>query len=288
MEQALQIALAIDSSVAATTANNLAVQAVMEGDMVRADELYLESARLADRLGDRSSLRFVRTNIAWCAFMRGRWDEALPEVNAFIAECEAGSPHTNEPMARMVRGSIREARGDATGALDDHRHGVELARTGDWVVQVGTSCVLAATYLRHGEREAASSLVHEVTPLISEYGMHGALVNVAHLLEPNDAAKLRSAVEATPADVGERWRAAVLLQLDRDLLGAADLLAEIGTLPVEAELRLYAGERLLADGNISAQAELTKALAFFRSVHASYFVERAEALLAPRAQRDSA
>jgi hypothetical protein len=118
--------------------------------------------------------------------------------------------------------------------------------------------------------------------------MHGALTNIAHLVERKDAAELRSAVEATSADVGRRWRGAVLLELDGDLLGAADLLAEMGVLPVEAELRLYAGERLLADGNVSAEAELAKALAFFRSVDASYFADRAEALLAAHAQRDSA
>jgi class 3 adenylate cyclase/tetratricopeptide (TPR) repeat protein len=288
MERALEIALAIDSPVAATTVNNMAVQAVMNGDIPRADELNLESARLSERLGDRSSLRFVRTNIAWSAFMCGRWDEALAEVNAFIAECEAGSPHTNEAMARMVRGSIREARGDAAGALTDHRQAVELARSGDWVVRVGASCLLAATLFRRGELEAASSLVHEVIPVVGEFGMHGALTNIAHLVERKDAAELRSAVEATSADVGRRWRGAVLLELHGDLPGAADLLAEMGVLPVEAELRLYAGERLLADGNMSAEVELAKALAFFRSVDASYFADRAEALLAAHAQRDSA
>ncbi len=287
MERALEIALAIDSPVAATTVNNMAVQAVIDGDIARADELNLESARLSERLGDRSSLRFVRTNIAWSAYMCGRWDESLAEVNAFIAECEAGSPHTNEAMARMVRGSIREARGDAAGALADHRRAVELARSGDWVVRVGASCLLAATYFRRGELEAASSLVREVAPVIGEFGMHGALTNIAHLVEPKDAAELRSAVEQTSADVGRRWRSAVILELDGDLLGAADQLAEMGVLPVEAELRLYAGEHLLADGDMSGETELARALAFFRSVDASYFAEHVEALLA-EAQRDSA
>jgi hypothetical protein len=56
----------------------------------------------------------------------------------------------------------------------------------------------------------------------------------------------------------------------------------------EARHRLHAGERLLASGQrATGDVELQKVLDFYRSVGATAFVERAEALLA-EAQRDSA
>ena len=56
-----------------------------------------------------------------------------------------------------------------------------------------------------------------------------------------------------------------------------------------AEARLAAAEHLLAHGRqAEGEAELEKALAFFRSIGATLFVERGEALLANAAYSDSA
>ena len=53
MERALEIALAVDSPIAGTIVNNLAVEAFSVGDMGRAEELYAESMQISERLGDR-------------------------------------------------------------------------------------------------------------------------------------------------------------------------------------------------------------------------------------------
>jgi hypothetical protein len=54
--------------------------------------------------------------------------------------------------------------------------------------------------------------------------------------------------------------------------------------PHEAHARLRAAERLRADGrHAEADEQLTPALAFFRSVAASRYVRRGEALLAATA-----
>jgi tetratricopeptide (TPR) repeat protein len=267
MERAVELALAIDSPVAATTVNNLAVHAVVEGDLARADELYAESARLAERLGDRSSMRFVRTNVAWSGYMRGRWVEAFAEADAFIAECENGSPHTNEVMARLVRGTIREARGDILGAVSDLSQALELARSGASVELVAALCLLAAVHYRADEADSASTLVNEVVPLVRKHGTHGAVTNIAHLVSSEDARKLRAAIEHTPRKVGRAWRAAILRELDGDFVGAADALAKMGSVSLEAEQRFYAGKQLLERGDIQGgEAELAKACAFFESV----------------------
>jgi hypothetical protein len=99
MEQALEIALAIDSPIAGTIVNNLAAYASLAGDFARTDELYGEAARLAERYGDASSIRFIRGNQIWMDFMLGRWDRALESADAFIAECESGSRHTLETVS---------------------------------------------------------------------------------------------------------------------------------------------------------------------------------------------
>jgi hypothetical protein len=57
---------------------------------------------------------------------------------------------------------------------------------------------------------------------------------------------------------------------------------------IEAEVRFAAAEALLEEGRTAeGLAELEKALAFYRSVRATFFLERGEALPAA-AQRDSA
>ena len=111
MERALEIALAADSPVAATIVNNLAVYATFAGDFRRTDELYAEAMRLGERYGDAASVRFVRGNRIWLDFMLGRWDRALESADAFIAECEAGSPHTLEHFrARSACGTLARPR----------------------------------------------------------------------------------------------------------------------------------------------------------------------------------
>ncbi|MBA3332983.1 MAG: hypothetical protein H0U30_03240, partial [Actinobacteria bacterium] len=62
---------------------------------------------------------------------------------------------------------------------------------------------------------------------------------------------------------------------------AAELYAEAGILLFEAEARLRAAEQLLSAGRAAeGEVQLEKALAFYRSVGATLFVERGEALLA--------
>ena len=61
--------------------------------------------------------------------MLGRWDRALESADAFIAECEAGSPHTLEYVAREIRSALWLARGDQDAALRDQLQAFESAQT---------------------------------------------------------------------------------------------------------------------------------------------------------------
>jgi tetratricopeptide (TPR) repeat protein len=65
---------------------------------------------------------------------------------------------------------------------------------------------------------------------------------------------------------------------------AADICVEIGVVPHQAYSRLRAAEKLVLEGRrAEADAQLRRALEFYRSVGASFFIREAEALMAESA-----
>ena len=78
-----------------------------------------------------------------------------------------------------------------------------------------------------------------------------------------------------------KWVDAGLALGRSDLAAAVELSAEIGSKPEEAEARLQlAASLVLAGRRDEADAELAKALAFYRSVDAGARIREAESLLA--------
>jgi thioredoxin-like negative regulator of GroEL len=85
-------------------------------------------------------------------------------------------------------------------------------------------------------------------------------------------------IEAAPAGL---FKDAALAQLAGDFERAAEIFAELGSAPGEADARLRAARNLIDSGrHAEGQAELRQALVFYRSVGATFFIHRAEALLA--------
>ena len=290
IERALDLALEIETPLATGVAANLAIQFMFDGNIQRGAELWAESLRLAERFGDEASRVFLSASVLWLAYAEGRWDQALEGADAFITKCETGSPHTSEWLARITRGCIREARGDAAGALADHLRGVEVAREIQNPVYLAeTLANCAATLAGQGDRDRALVMLHEVVGLTREHGMCSGLAICGLFAdELGMADELGAAIEKAPGAEFRGWQDVFLLVLAGDLRAAAERFAAMGNATFEARQRLHAGERLLASGQRAAgDVELQKALAFYRSVGATFFVERAEALLA-NAQRDSA
>src|SRR5262249_30800290 len=152
--------------------------------------------------------------LIWSDYMRGRWDSALASADAFIEECESGSPHVMEWMARTIRGSVRQAQGAPDEALADHRRAVELTReAGESIQDVMAGSILAATLCMRGELDAARALLAEAIPAVRQYGAHGMLESVApYASELGLADELRAAVEASPHS--HAWAAIIVRQLD--------------------------------------------------------------------------
>ncbi len=83
---------------------------------------------------------------------------------------------------------------------------------------------------------------------------------------------------------GEAWLRAGVAYVSGEFSQAADLYAEMGTVPGEADARLRAAEQLVKAGQrAKAEPELQRALALWRSVGATAYVREGEALLAASA-----
>jgi class 3 adenylate cyclase/tetratricopeptide (TPR) repeat protein len=290
MERALAIAMEADAPVASTIVNNLAVYALYRGELHRADELYGEAQRLAERYGDGSSVRFVRANRIWLDFMLGRWEQSFANASVFIAECKS-LPHVQEGNTRQVRAAMLWARGEFDTAREDENAALALARetgdTGQLIAALSFVCSNLADESRYAE---ASPYVDELVPLVRSFGTHGALIRVGAFAEQLGAGEaLRAALEeAGSGPAVFRWRPAINAVLAGDLPGAADVVAEAGNVALEAFTRHYGGLRLLGVGRTAeGEAQLARALAFHRRVGAAHYVATAEEALAD-AQSESA
>ena len=287
LQQGLEIALEADSPIAATTLNNIAVLAIWEGAWRRAYELYPQAERIAERFGDRDGLRFVRGNRIFAACALGYWDEAIADADVFIAEC-AASPHYAEGIVREARTSLRLARGDVKGAEEDRKWTLEQAhRVQDPQRLLPTLAAAAVSFVLLDEEDCARTAADEAIALAQEHvhltsaASHLALV--AGRLGVHD--QLRELAELSPEGP---WKNVTVAAVQGDLKRAGDFYAEIGVPTFEALARLLGGEDLIQAGRrTEGEAELQRALAFYRSVGATFLIERGERLLA-QAQSASA
>ena len=285
LERAVEIGRAANSPMTAGALNNLGV-VIDTIDVRRVQTLYREGIREAERFGDLRLLRFLRGNIIPTNWILGEWDDALATADDFIAECEQ-SPHILEGPSRVFRGYIRLARGHRAEALEDFRRGLELARDAreDPQSLIPALIRFAWANLQIGRVEEARAAFAEAMPLLEKhpYARPWALPEVA--VELSETSAVREILAGLPPSPGYK---AMLALLDGEFEKASELYAEAGILVFEAEARLRAAEQLLAAGQrAEGEAELERALSFYRSVGATLFVERGEALLAS-AQSESA
>jgi tetratricopeptide (TPR) repeat protein len=277
LERAVEVGRASNSPMTAGALNNLGV-VIDTIDLRRVQALYREAMHEAERFGDRRMLRFLRGNIIPTTWILGEWDDALAAANDFIAEC-AESPHILEGVSRQIRGYIELARGHGDATLVDFRRGVEFAREAEGPESlIPTLLRIAWAYLQLGRVSDAQTAFAEVTPLLEKYPYARPWLLPEVAVQLGEASTVRKILEGLPPRPGYRAMVAVLDGADGE---ASELYAEAGMLLFEAEARLRAAEQLFAAGRKDdADAELDKALSFYRSVGATLFIERGEALLA--------
>ena len=261
--------------------NNLANMHWRLGEL-EAASASLKKARAAnERFGYAGGLKWLVGEGMLDHHLRGEWEEALAIAGKVIAAA-TNSPHYHEGPARMLRSEILLGRGEVDAALTDSARGLELAReAGDGQV-VGPALVdraralVAAGRAQEGDRLLAEDLTehdlanpwqHQLPLLLAELGRGHEFL-----------AALGDDAPATP------WIEAGRAVASRDFAKAAAVYAAIGARAPEAQARLLHAEALVRDGRrTEADAELDAALTYFRSVRATAFTRRGEALLAATA-----
>jgi tetratricopeptide (TPR) repeat protein len=261
---------------------NLASVTFQMGRPQRAAELHDRGLAVAERYGLAEGVRWLHAEQAFDRYHSGRWDEGLALAEAFIDEVDAGQVHYMEMQCRSIRAAIRMARGDPKGAVGDSERTLSLARTAkDPQALYPAFGEHARVLFLAGREEEARATARELVSMFRATGpdlmWSAGFIPLAHVLGSDpDADLLGLAAEAVATPWIDAGRAIAV----GDLPGAADTLAAIGARTEEAFARLMAGERLSADGRRDeAEAHLDKAIAFYRSVNATAYVDRAEALL---------
>jgi tetratricopeptide (TPR) repeat protein len=216
----------------------------------------------------------------------GRWDEAVELADEFIAETEAGSPHYLEAFCRVVRASIRFARGDLVGASADSERALEAARPARDAQAVAPALQAHATVLlAEGRTDEADALAGElltfgpelVVALVSFFG--SGIIELASLTRELGRESELLAVLARAPTVP--WVLAARAVASHDFEAAGTVLADIDFRPGEAYAWLGAAEKLAGAGRTAdAEAHLERALDFYREVGAMRFVNQGEVLRA--------
>ncbi len=274
LELAVEHGLALNSPEAARALNNLASMVYYAGEVERGKKLYERAEEVSERLGNATVGRYIRGAKNWFAFDAGDWDEALAGCDAFIAECEAGSPHYLEAGAHGVRARILLARGDTDGAVEAATRGLALARE----AKDPQALRPALSVQLHVQLELGNVLEARATAL-ETLADEGYVIELALAAAP--LGLLEETRNALPAHRASPWRDAAAAILGGSPAEAADLLEAIGDRSGEAQVRLRDAKELVAAGRRhEADLQLAKALAFYRSVGATRYIREGEALLA--------
>ena len=288
LHRAVEIGAAAHSHEEASAAANLTWMHVRLGELRRASELHEQTVAIADRLGVIGFIRWQQVeHVAHC-YWEGRWDEALATADEWLAEISEAPSHYMESNCRMFRAAIWLARGRIDEAAAEAQLSTELTRPVKDPQSVNPSLTMhARVLLAHGERRAAAALADE---LVEEWRKTG----IVHPTECADAPwvfidlgrsnELEEALATAKAKAFTPWHEAAHRAIRGDLVGAADVYAQIGSVPDEAHARLRAAEAFVQEGRrAEAHAQLSVALPVFAQLGATAWTARGEALLAESA-----
>lgn len=131
-------------------------------------------------------------------------------------------------------------------------------------------------------RDLAIPIAREYLEALSgSVGMQFAVINLPRFASA--ALRLDLAddlIDALADKLETPWTASARAYVQRDFVGAAEILHRTGSKPEEADARVRASEQLLAeDRRAEADEELRQALAFYHSVGATLYARECQALL---------
>jgi tetratricopeptide (TPR) repeat protein len=263
-----------------TNYNNLANILLQLGRLDEASDALAQARAANERYGHASGLRWLEGEDAQERHLRGDWSEALRLAEEIITKA-ADSPHYHEAPTRMIRSEVLLSRGEVEPALVDSERALALAlEAGDeQVVVPALTCRAQALAAAGREREADEVLA----TLLGSHDLAYAWITKLPLLliQLGRGGDYLAAAENVPTSP---WTKAARAAASGDLGSAAELYGQIGARAMEAEARLLHAEALVrARRRAEANAELDRALPYFRSIGAGAFIRRAEKLVAATA-----
>jgi tetratricopeptide (TPR) repeat protein len=262
--------------------NNLGALLTGMGNLEEGWTARTECGRLAERFGQGIWVRWLLGADSVNAYWWGDWTESARVADQFIVDAEASS-HYQTPLLLAVRARMRMARNQIEEAVRDTGKGLELSRATKDRQSLSAVLGLASfTLLEAGRAEEAGQLADEFLESMQMRGIGFEAVTLPtfawSLVGLGRADELS---EALRPKLHSRWSQAALAVAKGDFRGAADICGDMGTKADEAYARLRAAEALLADGlPVEAEDQLERAVAFYRSVGATRYLQQAEALVA--------
>jgi hypothetical protein len=249
--------------------------------------LHERSLGIARRLGVTSFILWQEAEHVFHCHWEGRWDEALATVDEYLVAIGSAPTHYMEGACRIIRSAILLARGDPEAAREEARRATEVSRPVKDPQTINPSLAYEAhAALALGERAVANALANELVAAWHATGIrqpHECAIAPWVFRELGRAEELQEALEresrgATP------WHEAARRVVSDDLAGAAEIFAEIGSVPDEAYARLRAAEeRVAASDRREADRQLRLALPVFVRLGATAWSTEGEALLAESA-----
>ena len=263
---------------------NLAAVFVYFGDLRRGFELQREAREDAARFGDVYGRRHLDAERVPESYWTGRWDDALALAGEFLLDERA--PDYMQLTCRIVRARIALARGTTDALAEEGQAFVERGRAaGEWLLLFPALAIAARVALVRGGHAGTESLVDELLDQwrelqIPAFDWVSDLAFAAVAVGRRD--ELLEVSSAVPNPT--RWVGAAKSFVLGDYARSAERYAQIGSLPDEALARLRLAETMVARGRADeAEAELARALAFYRSVGATAYVQTGEQLVAASA-----
>jgi tetratricopeptide (TPR) repeat protein len=253
--------------------NNLGYSLGSLGRLREFEELLEGWQRVFDEVGATYYHRpWFLASRANADYFAGRWDDALARIDEFLVGFVHGKTHYVESDLRPLRALIVFARDRAPEAFADLERAVEVAsRSGDPQVVAACLCVRGSLHLADGRAKAAAADFDAL--LVIGDPLAGVLMGTYQLdvfaWLAADLGRAEDAEVVLRGSQSRRWSSAARAILAGDAEGAADLLAEIGHRPAEAQARLRAGGE-----------NVRRALDFYRSVGGTRYVREGEELLA--------
>jgi DNA-binding SARP family transcriptional activator len=256
--------------------NNLALILYGAGRFHDAERLYEEALADVERFGFVEQAQWHAAALASNAFNLGDWRRA----EAWIARhgISTGGAHRVAWLALNVQANIDLARGDAAAAFRHAAAGLEHARGLKQLQPTGRSlATMARVHLELGRAEDALPFLEELLAAVRKNVVAlrwRGLIDLAWLLHDLGRPELPPVIPypvwSDPAQAIARGEFAV----------AADLLGETELATEAAYARLRAAEQLAAAGRRDEAREYAEpAAAFYRSVEATAYLRRAEAVL---------